>query len=515
LRLSAVTRVSRVGDRGGDSFMSPDEQAETIKAWAKSNGAVIVAWHDETDSVSGRTTNRAGLKAALREAETGKSDGVIVARVDRFARNLTEGLAAVKRLHDDGKYFVAVRDGVNSADPKDRMGKMALTLLLMFAEWQLDTASDYWEITKRRHIGNGVATNPAYGYRKGPDRRLVPYPPEAKVVRLIFEKRAKGWSWSQIATHLNDKGIPTSEPRVRKNAQPGEGDNRPIAKSWVNMMLPSVVARRTYLGELNHGEFINRNAHKPIVSQDLWDRAHAMAKTPGKSGREAFLLTGLVRCGACGGRMSGLTHVVPATPNRPSYTIFYYKCRMFYSWGRCPAPQRVQAVELEKLVVQAFEERFLARAGSDASAETSAELADAITTRREAEAELRAFRDSPVTNRMGDELGREWVDEGMEVRLDAVKTAREAEAQARTAELGASLPPGLVDAWERDELDDEERRTAMAGVIAVIGIKPVPRQARVPVEERFHIWAHGERGAPENLPGRGRRNNAITPIPFK
>src|SRR4051795_7488000 len=79
-RLSAVLRVSRRNGRGGDGHRSPDQQRDGIDAWAKSHGVEIrPEWvHDETDSVSGRTTQRAGLQAAMAQAMSGETDGVIV-----------------------------------------------------------------------------------------------------------------------------------------------------------------------------------------------------------------------------------------------------------------------------------------------------------------------------------------------------------------------------------------------------------------------------------------------------
>ena len=45
--LDAYIRVSRVGKRTGDSFMSPKQQKDVIDAWAKANNVVIGAYFQD------------------------------------------------------------------------------------------------------------------------------------------------------------------------------------------------------------------------------------------------------------------------------------------------------------------------------------------------------------------------------------------------------------------------------------------------------------------------------------
>src|SRR5262245_4143194 len=89
--LDAIVRVSRLNGREGDSFHSVDMQKAAITAWAKAHDARIRKWFDESDSVSGGTTNREGLQTAMtRAVESRVTDGIIVSNVDRFARNMVE-----------------------------------------------------------------------------------------------------------------------------------------------------------------------------------------------------------------------------------------------------------------------------------------------------------------------------------------------------------------------------------------------------------------------------------------
>ncbi len=60
MQLDGYIRVSRVGGRGGDSFISPAVQRDQIERWAAMRGATIVKWHEEYDQSGGKARGRAG-----------------------------------------------------------------------------------------------------------------------------------------------------------------------------------------------------------------------------------------------------------------------------------------------------------------------------------------------------------------------------------------------------------------------------------------------------------------------
>ena len=93
MRLVAYVRVSRVGGREGPSFISPEVQRAQIEGWAAGR-AEIIAWHTDLD-VSGGTMERPGLDAAMRAVRSGAAEGIVVAKIDRFARSLGGALDAI------------------------------------------------------------------------------------------------------------------------------------------------------------------------------------------------------------------------------------------------------------------------------------------------------------------------------------------------------------------------------------------------------------------------------------
>lgn len=469
--------------------MSPLEQRETIEAWAARGGHVIAAWHDETDSVSGATVDREGLGAAMGRALAGKTDGIVVAKVDRFARTLTGGLTAVGQLREANKTFVAVKDGIEGEHATTFQGRLFLTILFLFAEWTLETLRDGWESTRRRHIANGVPNHAKYGYRKDPEsRRLVPDPDEAPWVTAMLERRRDGWTWERLADWLNDVGAPTRD---------GGG--------WAVSSVRQIVQSRVYLGEIRSGEIVNEAAHEPLVSLELWQRANSVNKTPQRREAGQFVLSGLVRCAGCGVRMAGRAdHVTAAGGQEVEYR--YYTCRRRQSFGRCPAPARVKADEVEVIVGAEFHHKFVTGWKGRPSVSTE-ELDAALAAQAEAEAELHAFLTSSSTAEMRRALGDEWVEEGQRARLNRVVEAREAVVEARNAMMGVALPANLAEEWPT--MDVEDQRGFLADGFEVVAVA----RGRGPAAERTRIWTRTDPGCPRNLPGVGSDVDAITPIP--
>jgi site-specific DNA recombinase len=61
-RLDGYVRVSKVGGREGDSFISPQAQRERIDLAARNSGATIGEWFTDLDE-TGASSQRPGLES--------------------------------------------------------------------------------------------------------------------------------------------------------------------------------------------------------------------------------------------------------------------------------------------------------------------------------------------------------------------------------------------------------------------------------------------------------------------
>ena len=68
-------------------------------------------------------------------------DTVVVPRIDRLARNLTEGLKTIEELHAQGIHIRALAEGLDTGDDSPS-SRLMLHMLLSLAEWERDTIRD-------------------------------------------------------------------------------------------------------------------------------------------------------------------------------------------------------------------------------------------------------------------------------------------------------------------------------------------------------------------------------------
>jgi DNA invertase Pin-like site-specific DNA recombinase len=467
-----VIRVSRRNGRGEDGEeWSPDRQREKLLKDAERHGFTIDRWHDETDSVSGGTTDRDGLNAATDRAIAGEVDGIAVAKIDRFARTLTGGLATINRLEKADKHLYACREGMIVGPEVDATDKLKRNIMLAIAEWQRDSMSEEWEQIRASHIRRGIHTVTPYGYRKDEKRRLVIHEPEARIVRRIFRERAiggEGSGWVAIADRLNADGIPTG----------GNGSRR--AAGWSHTRVKSMVENRVYRGEISSGQIVNQAAHPPLVSEDLFKRANDRRDTTGRAAGFDYLLTGMVYCASCGVKMVGNKSI-----SRDGKTTYYtYRCRRNHPFGKCTGPAHVNMAALDEMVERDFRERFFGdnRATMD-GVEDTARLEALTEAYEQALAYMRAY---PVANRRQMIEDPDGYAAAMEELGDEVVKARNALNAERNRILKVEFPADLEHIW--DGLPTTRKRAYLAQAVDLVAVAPVARNTNPPVESRARIF---------------------------
>ena len=364
LRLDALVRVSQRNGRDGDDFRSPDQQRDVVRQWAQANGARVVLEHEAID-VSGKTMQRPDVDAALERIRDGETDGVIVAWLDRFSRApVDEALRVYREIQEAGGQVVAA--DMAGLNPDDPTGEMALTTMLAVGRMQWRQRANRWDMSRADAIADGKAIGGApFGYRfTDPtpkpsgngvlDSRLVPDEQTAPLVRELFERKAAGASWLELARWLD-----TVAPK------PNRGH-------WARSTVADIIGRRTYLGEVHHGDHALPGAHRPLVSPALWRQAQ---NEPGqRTPRGTYLLSGLVRCSGCGRRMR-------ASSGGRSRKPAVYTC----ATRSCPTKSTVtvdrldtEAVEQLFARLEDFHVRAVDDAGLAAAQHTVAELEENV-----------------------------------------------------------------------------------------------------------------------------------------
>ncbi len=182
--VDGYVRVSQVAGRSGERFISPVAQRERIEAWATFHDVAVLEVFEEFDQSGGRR-DRPLLTRALERVERGESQGIVVAKLDRFGRSLVDGLAAIERIQAAGGTFVSVQDGL---DLSTDTGRLVLRIMLSMAEWELDRVRGQWNDARARAIARGMhlAPRPPTGYDRDENGRLHPHPVGGPAMTEIF-----------------------------------------------------------------------------------------------------------------------------------------------------------------------------------------------------------------------------------------------------------------------------------------------------------------------------------------
>jgi DNA invertase Pin-like site-specific DNA recombinase len=409
--VDGYVRVSQVAGRSGERFISPAVQREQIVGWARFHQASVGRIFEELD-VSGARADRPLLEEAILGVEAGSSDGIVVAKLDRFGRSLVDSLAGIERIQAANGTFVSVEDGL---DLSTDTGKLVLRILFSLAEWELDRIRRSWETAREKAIARGVfmGARPPTGYRRGSGGRLFPHPHDGPMVTELFRRRAARASLKELCFFMEESGVLT-----------------PWGNStWCSATLRDLFFNRAYLGEAHSGGFTKPGAHPALVDEDtfqLVQRPQTLKPPVGK--QRPAVLTSLIRCAGC--RCLMQNH-----PKRldDGYVVHNYTCVRRHANGVCPAPTSATAASIESWVERALFERCPRR---NPARNTTREHELRAKAAR-AEADLVRYRDSP---RVLKALGPDSFADGLELRRRRAEVARLAVANLVMRQGRPQLP---------------------------------------------------------------------------
>jgi DNA invertase Pin-like site-specific DNA recombinase len=268
LRCAVYTRKS--SEEGLEqSFNSLHAQREACEAYVQSQkgeGWSLIRTGYDDGGFSGGNLDRPALKSLMADVEAGRIDVVVVYKVDRLTRSLTDFARIVDAFDRNGVSFVSVTQAFNTTSS---MGRLTLNVLLSFAQFEREVTGERirGKIAASKARGIWMGGNPALGYDIC-ERRLIINEPEAHVVRHIFERYLEVGSVSALVVDLAREGV-CSKRWVAASGRTHGGI--PINRG----SLFHTLKNRLYLGDLVHKGVVHKGEHPPIISRDLFDAVQA------------------------------------------------------------------------------------------------------------------------------------------------------------------------------------------------------------------------------------------------
>lgn len=495
-------RVSRLdrGDReriredGADArlrALSPRTQIEQVRSMPALHGLKVEVFEDLHRS--GKNTARPGLERLRERMQDPDVAVVAVWSMSRLGRSVRDLYDLIEEMQKLGVAFVSAKESI---DTSTASGRAFFGILATLAQFERELTSERIAANFQQAAASGqMIGDVPFGYSRVAGEVTIAEP-AAELVRLVFREYASGrHSYRALAAWLNAEGHPAP------NASGRHHNGRPAARLWVADMLKAILRNERYAGRVVYKPRRIRGrdgadesvpgTFPAIVDPELWQAAAAVrGRNASHNGirysrTSRYALTGLLRCGDCGGTVHG----VQASRSRGK-VYAYYVCRARYGSRSCsqkPAPVADLETEIRSWLEQlrlpdGFAEEFsrAMRAGRGKPAPERRATTKSIETRLERLREL--FE-------MGDLARAEYVR-----RRDAL--------QQELADLAAAPQPvvqasetivTLTDDW--DDLDPGQRFRALETIFSEVVVNEgriasaTPRPAWLDYIERTGVLA--------------------------
>lgn len=514
-----------------DGF-SLDGQRNSLKRFADREEMIMVDIYEDAGKSGKSIEGRPAFKKMLSDIENGlQIDYILVYKLSRFGRNAADILNSLEFIQSYGINLICIEEGIDSAQAS---GKLLISVLSAVAEIEREniieqTMNGRKEKARQGGWNGGFAP---YGYYLK-EKNLFIQEEEAEAIRIIYDKFANTeMGYGGVAQYLNLQGIKKIQ---RQNGKLNE---------WSGSLVRQILDNPVYCGKIAFGRrakekikgtknqyrqawqedyIVAEGKHEAIVSEELWNRVREKRietgiKPPSKIGKErSHLLTGLLRCPACGGPMYTNKHAW--TNKDGTYKeVYYYVCsRNRNVRGKsCTYKAMLKKTEIEPLVITSIKElvsnkTFAEEVKSRIGTQIDTTIIDREIKNYEGklrEVDLNKARlENEIDTLPEDTRYRERKLHDMTIRLDGLydimveleEKIEDAKLKRRSVEKNAITLENvyqLMINFEKmyDKINDEERKALVSSLIKEIQIYPHD-EAEVPLKSisfNFPVFKDGE-----------------------
>lgn len=269
VRCAVYTRRSAA--RGLDDDLSSLEvQREICSAYIRSQrhrGWTQMAHDYDDGGYSGGNLNRPALSELLTAVEQGLVDVIVIYKLDRLTRSLSDFIRLIDLLDQYEVTFVSV---TQSFDTQDSMGRLVLNILLTFAQFEREMLADRIrdKVHALRRAGRWVGGAAPFGYDLVA-KKLVINETEAETIRLMHRRYLELGCSNKVTVEMRELGVRSKLYTTQAGVQRG---GVVANQSFVY----GILGNPTYLGEYHVDGEVIRALHDPIVDRDIWKQVCAL-----------------------------------------------------------------------------------------------------------------------------------------------------------------------------------------------------------------------------------------------
>lgn len=331
-------------------FNSLDAQREACQSYIdsmKSEGWIALEQTYEDAAISGGTVDRPALQRLIEDIENGLVDAVVVVKLDRLSRSLSQFLQLMEFMERQHIAFCAVTQQINTASSA---GRLLVNVLMSFAQFEREIGSERTreKVCAARKKGRYIGGHPPLGYDINREtHQLTVNGTEAQTVQELFRLYLERRSLLAVVQEVNQRGWTKKSWQTGKS---GYRNGRPFDKVYLQRLLINPL----YIGQVKlHGDtyaglqdaLVDEETFKQV--QDILDsNRNSQGLGPGTRYKHGALLGGLIKCGVCGQAMAH------SYAKRGARRFRYYRCTTAQKQGRdaCPVPS-LPAADIEEFIV--------------------------------------------------------------------------------------------------------------------------------------------------------------------
>lgn len=176
----------------------------------------------EDEGFSGGNLQRPDFQNMMAQVRKGRFRAIVVYRLDRISRNISDFTGLIDELTKLGVAFVSIREQFDTSTP---MGRAMMFIISVFSQLERETIAQRIRDNMRElaKTGRWLGGNTPMGFRSGQTEKvsvdgkvrrscmLVPVPEEIKVPILIFDLYARTDSLTAVEAELLRRRIKTRQ----------------------------------------------------------------------------------------------------------------------------------------------------------------------------------------------------------------------------------------------------------------------------------------------------------------
>jgi len=278
IKRCAIYSRSSVEKDNRDPFDSVNAQfmacAEFIGSQVSRNWILVSALYEDR-GYSGSHLRRQGFRSLLADIKRGLIDVVVVHRLDRLTRNLSDFQQVIAEFNAHNVALVSV---TQQLDMSHHVGRLATNILTSFAEFEREMVGQRVKEKRAATLQSGrwQGTSCPLGYRVKNDQVVVDAG-ESAIVQEIFTRYGNQESVTALIRELSERGVRTKQWLTRTGKPRGGGL---FNRNAIYVLLKN----RVYLGEVFFDGGWQRGVHEPIIEGTLWEKVQALLEAKSRRG---------------------------------------------------------------------------------------------------------------------------------------------------------------------------------------------------------------------------------------